>query len=363
MKKSDTDSFDFDAVVSELGGASLLTATARSSGALKRARGIRDGADFLRLALLYGPAKNSLRSVAGMMVGHGVDISDAATEKRLKAAGPWLAQLCNLQLEKLFPRLETAGDRPVRVIDGSRIDGPGKTAFRLHLLLDLANCTTADLRLTTTKEGEKHTRLRIDKGEIRLADRGLAHPDGLAALLDGDADFVQRVSFASLHILDVDTARPLDWTSVFEICAATGVFDRPVLLAKAKASQEIFPHRPIRLVALPLPEEGARKALKRVITKNHKDDRETINPLTMKGSGFLILATSLDAKEYPPERLAKLYSGRWQIELAFKRLKSIMKFGEPPTRDEELTRTWLLAHLLVALLAERLLAEAGATSP
>ena len=38
--------------------------------------------------------------------------------------------------------------------------------------------------------------------------------------------------------------------------------------------------------------------------------------------------------------------------MAFKRLKSIVGFGGPPGADPEVAKTWILAHLLLALLLE-----------
>ena len=40
------------------------------------------------------------------------------------------------------------------------------------------------------------------------------------------------------------------------------------------------------------------------------------------------------------------------IELAFKRLKTLLGLGRLPAKGEALARSWLLAHLIVALLIE-----------
>ena len=46
------------------------------------------------------------------------------------------------------------------------------------------------------------------------------------------------------------------------------------------------------------------------------------------------------------------YRLRWQVELAFKRLKSLLGLGELPARRPELARAWLNAKLVLALLVE-----------
>ena len=67
-----------------------------------------------------------------------------------------------------------------------------------------------------------------------------------------------------------------------------------------------------------------------------------------------MLVTSLDPATYPADEVAALYRLRWQVELAFKRLKSLQGFSKLPARDVDLARTWLFAKLLMALLIEDL---------
>jgi IS4 transposase len=55
-----------------------------------------------------------------------------------------------------------------------------------------------------------------------------------------------------------------------------------------------------------------------------------------------------------------LYRFRWQIEMAFKRMKSILALDEMAAKDQRLCRTFLLAKLLAALLVEDLARHAGA---
>ena len=69
-------------------------------------------------------------------------------------------------------------------------------------------------------------------------------------------------------------------------------------------------------------------------------------------TGYLLLLTSLDRNEYPPERVLALYRLRWQVELAFKRLKSLLRLDRLPAKDPQLARSWLFAHLIIALLID-----------
>src|SRR4051794_41851335 len=69
-----------------IGTALDVEASARSSGALKRARAVRDGAGLLRLALAYGGGGLSLRQTAAWAAARGVaGLSDVALLGRLTA--------------------------------------------------------------------------------------------------------------------------------------------------------------------------------------------------------------------------------------------------------------------------------------
>ena len=58
-----------------------------------------------------------------------------------------------------------------------------------------------------------------------------------------------------------------------------------------------------------------------------------------KATRYLIVATSLDAERYPAQQVLALYRMRWQIELAFRRLKSLLRFDRLPVKDNDLART------------------------
>ena len=73
-----------------------------------------------------------------------------------------------------------------------------------------------------------------------------------------------------------------------------------------------------------------------------------------RAADWLVLLTTLDAATWPVERVMALYRLRWQIELAFKRLKSQLRLAELPAKDPQLARACILAKLILALLADRL---------
>jgi hypothetical protein len=76
-----------------------------------------------------------------------------------------------------------------------------------------------------------------------------------------------------------------------------------------------------------------------------------------------MLFTTLPAAMLAAPAVLELYRFRWQIELAFKRLKQLLRLGRLPHKDPRAAQTWILAKLVVALLLETLYRNARAISP
>src|SRR5207245_9282277 len=86
-------------------------------------------------------------------------------------------------------------------------------------------------------------------------------------------------------------------------------------------------------------------------------------PSTLVSAVFLILSSSLPSEFYPSEEVLAVYRLRWQIELAFKRLKSLLHIDQLPTRTPAASQSWLYAHLILALLCDDLSQDFLAFSP
>src|SRR5262249_39580078 len=143
------------------------------------------------------------------------DVSDVALLDRLKAAANWLEHLCKQQLHRFANESGiTNTQRTIRIVDGSRLEGPGNRVWRLHLCYAPGCARIVDAAITTTKEGERLDRLAIIPGEIRLGDRGFPQPDGIRNTLDQSADVLVRLTWNSLQLSAND--KPIDWLKLFQ---------------------------------------------------------------------------------------------------------------------------------------------------
>jgi hypothetical protein len=82
---------------------------------------------------------------------------------------------------------------------------------------------------------------------------------------------------------------------------------------------------------------------------------------TLEYAKYVIVFTTQTAGT--AEEVLECYRLRWQIELVFKRLKTIAQLGHLPKHDERSSRAWLYGKLLVALLTQKLIRVGRDISP
>src|SRR5205823_7729746 len=74
----------------------------------------------------------------------------------------------------------------------------------------------------------------------------------------------------------------------------------------------------------------------------------------LEAAEYCFVFTTVAAARLSAEAVLELYRFRWQIELAFKRMKSLLQLDEMAAQDDALCRTFLYVKLLATLLVEEL---------
>lgn len=338
-----------------------LAATARETKAFIRARGVQDAARLLRLALAYGVGGLSLRSVAAWASQAGIaDISDVSLLDRLRNAADWLDLLWQSVLgARLAPLVMPGLGLIVRLIDATHFSSPhAKTAqWRLHMDYRPMEGRFGAAVLTDGRQSEGFHRFEAAPGELLVGDRAYAKALGLAKVRASKGHFLVRTGWRSLALLDaagedfdmlgVIAKLPKGQISEFEVqIASDAKRRRPVCAA--------------RLIFAPLPEGAGQRARKKAARKAKRQGRKILAQ-GAAAANWMILLSSVPAENASADQLVALYRLRWQIELAFKRLKSLLHMDELEAKDPNLARTWLGANLLVALLADDI--DMSADSP
>lgn len=340
-----------------------LEKTLRESGALVRRRGISSAEALLRLILVYSLCGLSLRATAAWAQAQGVaNVSDVALLKRLRKAGPWMGQLLGA---KLAERVEGLEPQPLgyrlRIVDATTASIPGSqgTDYRVHLGFDLGSLQVDRIEVTGAQGGESYSRLRIKAGDLILADRGYCHRRGLAAVRQAGADFLVRINWQNLPLEDSQHQR-LDLVTLLERVEGSEAVEFEVATV-ADPSQAI-PSMPARLIVVRKPAEAAEAERRRILREASRKGR-TVNPKTLKAAAFFFVLTSVPQQALSADKALELYRLRWQIEMAFKRMKGLLRLGDLPVKDPQLAHGYLCAKLLAALMLEDLTQDFLAFSP
>jgi hypothetical protein len=331
-----------------------LEALARDAGSFQRPRGVRTATDLLRLALAWGPGGYSLQRVVAWAGERRIaTLTEDALIQRLHGAVPYLESVVNQLLTPVKPAPCWHG-RVLRIADGTCLSKPGSkgTDWRIHGVYDLASGRFTHLELTDGRGGEALDRGQPVTDEIRIADRGYANAQAWQRFCEksqGQADYIVRMRWSTVRLVDENGAQfdLIEWLQTLP--PETETHEIAVRVQSGKHQTPA----PIRLVVRRNSPEATEAAHKKLRQKASRRQSQT-DPRSFVAAGFLILATSLAKEEFPAVAVLAVYRLRWQIELAFKRLKSLLHIDKLRTKTEVGTRCWLYAHLIVALLGDDL---------
>jgi hypothetical protein len=118
---------------------------------------------------------------------------------------------------------------------------------------------------------------------------------------------------------------------------------------------------PLRLCGLRKDGDSERKGLKRLKKENQrKQQGKEVSEKQAEWNKYIIVMTSLGA-EVSASSVLELYRARWQIELVFKRLKSLFGYNGVPMKVEGNIHAWFYGKVLLAAFCELVVAEGRST--
>jgi len=333
---------------------------ARLTGAMERQRGVAAPEALLRLLLLHVARGYSLRETSVRARETGLaQISDVALLKRLRRAEDWLHWLCQqliLDHGVEMPN-ESREPRRVRILDGTIVREPGKTGSQWRILYSLSlpdlRCDYFDLTAAAgAGTGESLKRLPVARHDLILADAGYGSSAGIRWVVGQGGDVLVRLS-SLLPPLQAEAGGRLD------LLAHLRQLQTPGQIGEWNVRLTGMAH-PARVCALRKSEEATQRAQRRLAHLASKKQTKT-RPETREYAQYVVVfTTDLSGAK---ETILAWYRVRWQIELAFKRLKSLAQLGHLPKHDPQSSRAWLYGKLLVALLTQKLVRTGRELSP
>lgn len=314
----------------------------------------------LRMMLCQAANSLSLRTTAALFAAAGVvSVSHVALHHWFKRAGPFLSALMAALVEanRVFAPEYWAGYR-VRAVDASTVEKPGAKGVtaRIHYVLELDSMLVPEALVTDEKTGETFRNFNIEPGTLNVGDRGYCNARGIAEVVRRRADALVRWNYGAAPLQFRD-GRIVNASQIARSLKVEGLAQEwAVALTRTK---QRLPPIPCRLVAMKLPPKKAAEARARL--------RKTAeSPPTKEAvflAGFIMLVTTVPAERMSAPVLIELYRLRWQIELQFKREKSIGELDRLPNFLPATIHSWLLAKLISAELSRRLFLRPGSVGP
>jgi hypothetical protein len=324
------------------------------SGASERLRGFGTTSDLLRTLLLHVGKGYSLRETVVRAKAAGIaEVSDVALMKRLRKAEEWLRRLCaSLLQESGWEMPAEVRGYNVRALDGTLVKEPGRKGaqWRIHYSVRIPSLLCDHLELTAVKgagTGESLERFPASLKDLVLAERGFCKPRGVEALHRQGAVVMVRLNSSTLPLWDQAGARFGLLEQVRQLQETGTEREWPVWV---QGDQERIAGR---LCVLRKSEESAEKA-RRSIARKAQQGGPTPKPETLEYARYVMVFTTAPASDFSTAEVLEWYRARWQIELVFKRLKTLAELGSLPKHDDQSARGWLYGKLLIALLGQKL---------
>jgi hypothetical protein len=322
-----------------------LEQTAYETGALLRHKGVQSAVDLLRVILTYGTTDLSLKATAtwASSVGLG-EMSSVALFQRIKNATPWLSSIISSILDRDV-NIDMNIGLKISMVDATVLTGPGatETEWRLHTGIDPSTGHINSVKLTDQHTGESYMNYQVEEGEVVVGDRAYALATGIAYVHACGGYVVARANLHSIRLCDTNKhlIHPvLDEPSVPRV----GVAHYDVLIP-APPAKRTKSHKTWKL------EHASDWIPARLMAVRTKTGSVTWVITTVPSSA----ASDIDIME--------LYRVRWQIELEFKRLKSLLWLDKLPSRHGPTAESWILSRILASTLIEKLLRNSGVFSP
>jgi len=331
---------------------------ATETGAISRQRGITDPETLLRLFLLHVARGYSLLETSVRAKGSGLaHISAVGLMKRLQRSEDWLRWLCTELVAENGVRMPGRQTGAVRLVDGTIVKEAGKTGsqWRIVYSLRLPDLYCDYFKLTPTTgagTGESFAQVPVHPGDLMLGDAGYGSSASVRSVVDSGGDVLVRITSQTLPLFDAKANR-LDLLALFRQLSEAGRAGQwPAVIEDGSVKG--------RICAIRKSEEAIAKAHRRIQRRASRKQFQT-REATLEHAKYVAIFTTDTAA--PPETILEWYRVRWQIELLFKRLKSLSHLGHLPKHDEQSSRAWLYGKLLVALLTQKLVRTGRELSP
>lgn len=317
---------------------------------------IRTADDLLRLVLLHAGADLPLRqTVAVMKAAGGPDVSHVRLHKKMLRATPYFRALVRAMVDMTPAASERWADYEVVTVDASAVCSAGAetTDARLHVQMRVTDLDFVTVRVEDVSVGESFKLFPWQPGQLAVGDRAYCNPPGIRAVVESGADVLVRLNRGTLPLCK-PSREPFELVAWLRGLVSNRPSETDVVIRDKKGK---LTDLEARVIAIRLPVAQAEKARARLV----REHGSKVTDLERELASYVVLFTTVPKSRLDAELCLELYRLRWQIELLFKRWKSLCGFDRLPNYRDETITAWLYAKVLLALLMQRM--GASALSP
>ena len=330
---------------------------------MKGAKRDKDFINALRTIMIHLGTGASLKETAAYAKVAGLcNLSSVSLFNRLVKFGPYFKAMCQTMI--LDNNICTAhmSERLV-LVDSTDVKEPGPTGshYRLHYGFSLNDCSCIHMELTSVGgkgTGETLTRYPVVSGDHFIADRGYSNSRGISHVVENGGKVLIRLNHKVLPIFSV-SGSPFQLQRELKKLVAPGDFaEWRCKIRKHMTDEWIFG----RICAIRRDEESTTRAIS-LAKEDARRKNKSISEEALQLCRYTILFTTFDESGYPAEKILEIYRWRWQIELVFKRFKSLLALGCLAKKTDGSAKAWLYGKLMLALLIERVAFQQRSFSP
>lgn len=233
----------------------------------------------------------------------------------------------------------------VKAIDATTLCGPGATGVdaRIHSVMDLASLCVAQIEVSDERGGETLTRFEWAPNDLVIGDRGYSHANGIEKVVRQGGAVLVRLNWHAIALRwsDHETADVLTWLRTLKghACHERAAYfhtrDKKSVIAG-------------RVIARRLKDDEAAQA-EAWVRREHK--AKDITPEMLERARYMVLFTTSRLSAFD---CVELYRLRWQIELKFKRWKSLCGFDRLPNYRDDTIRAWIYLKVILGIILERM---------
>ncbi len=282
------------------------------SNVIKRKRTVKNYEILFNAVYHYISDSLSFQRLSDFMFcKYGIKMSDTAWKKQFNKITEPFFHAADIILNS------TVQSKEIYAIDATNFSSQGSkgTVMRVHTKFSLSNCINSKAIITDEHTAESLCLFKVKPNALYIADRAYGKSKQLSYLYENHADFLIRISPNLIQLYtSANCTKRIDFKS---------------LMHKKKFSKTCFFKfngvcKKVRLIGVMIPEEkhtAAEKKVRRI--SQRKQNKISIS--TIEYSKWMFLITSLN-RNFKTDNLIKMYLDRWQIELLFKRSKTLLNF-------------------------------------